>query len=373
MVKTILIIGGYGNFGSFIARKLSNEPNIKLYIGGRNLEKAQNFVQSLDSQHIAEAIRLDINHNIEESIDALRPDVVIHTSGPFQNQNYRVAAACIESGCHYIDLSDAREFVSGINVLNDRAKESKLLICSGASSVPCLTAAVIDHYKGEFDSLNMVESAISTAQMTNRGLATTKAVLCYAGKPFKTLINGSMKEVYGWMDIKWRHFWNLNLRGLSNCDIPDLEIFPKRYPSLKTIRFRAGLELKTLQISLAFLSWCVRIRLLPSLYPLATLMWKISFLFDWIGTNQSGFYMTLSGKNHNNDDHQLTYDLVARNGDGLYIPCIPSIILAKKLCSGSITTVGATPCVDLISLDEYQNMMQEFDIKWRTTYSTKTE
>jgi hypothetical protein len=46
------------------------------------------------------------------------------------------------------------------------------------------------HLKPEFKNLEMVEYSISTAQKTNRGLATTAAILSYIGKPFKTLING---------------------------------------------------------------------------------------------------------------------------------------------------------------------------------------
>ena len=72
MVTKLLIIGGYGNFGSFIAKKLANEPNIKLYIGGRNLEKAQNFVRSFTSHHPAEAISLDIHDDIETTLERWR-------------------------------------------------------------------------------------------------------------------------------------------------------------------------------------------------------------------------------------------------------------------------------------------------------------
>ncbi|MCH2038437.1 MAG: saccharopine dehydrogenase NADP-binding domain-containing protein [Rickettsiales bacterium] len=367
MVTNILIIGGYGNFGSFIARKLASESNIALHIGGRNLEKAQEFARALEAKNPVQAVRLDIHNDIESSLEEINPDIVIHTSGPFQNQNYRVAVACIETGCHYIDLADAREFVVDINSLDNRAKDAHVLVCSGASSVPCLTAAVIDRYHDQFHPLEAVEYAISTAQMTNRGLATTKGVLSYAGKPFETLIDGSMQSVYGWMDIKWRRFWKLNQRGISNCDVPDLDLFPHRYPSLKNIRFRAGLELKTLQVMLAFFAWLVKIRLLPSLQPLSWLFWKTSFLFDWLGSNQSGFYMSLSGPNVEGNHHSITYDLVAKNGDGIYIPCIPAIILAKKISNNNLGTTGATACIDLISLEEYQHEMSDFDIEWQTS------
>jgi hypothetical protein len=296
----------------------------------------------------------------------LRPDIVIHTSGPFQRQDYHVARICIEQGCHYIDLADGREFVTGITALHGAAKERGVLVCSGASSVPCLTGAIVDRYIGEFQKLDSLDYGIATAQRTNRGLATTRAVLSYAGKPFKTLINGKMQTVHGWLGLRSRRFWGLNTRLLGNCDIPDLELFPSRYPDLTSIRFQAGLELKGLHLILWGLSGLVKVKLFPSLASMAPYLLKISRLFDPLGNDDSGFYMTLSGTGMDNHPTELTFELVARRGDGLYIPSMPAILLAKKLANAEVDETGASPCLGFISLEEYLGGLSEFDIKWRT-------
>lgn len=368
MTTRVLIIGGYGNFGSFIARMLAREENIQLILAGRNKAKAEEAARELEAKNAPEAVTIDIDHGFSDSLAEINPNIVIHTSGPYQDQSYHVAEACIQQGCHYVDLADARAFVAGITELDAQAKEKGVLICSGASSVPCLTASIIDRYKSDFHALEKVEYAIATAQLTNRGLATIRAVLSYAGKPFITLIDGKMQPIYGWLGLTWRRFWKLNLRSLGNCDIPDLEFFPKRYPTLKTIRFRAGLELKLLHLILTGLSWLVRIRLLPSIQPLSKLLLRISFLFDPIGKDDSGFYMLLSGKDEQGQDKHIQFDLVARHGDGLCIPSVPAIVMAKKLAKGEITKTGATPCLDLITMDEYLDVLSEFDIEWQTTY-----
>lgn len=368
MTTRVLIIGGYGNFGNFIARMLADEGNIQLILAGRNKTKAETTVRELEAKNISESAQIDINHSLSESLATIKPNVVIHISGPYQGQSYHVAEACIRQGCHYIDLADARAFVAGITDLDAQAKEKDVLICSGASSVPCLTASIIDRYQSEFNTLEKVEYAIATAQRTNRGLATIRAVLSYAGKPFTTLIDGKMQNVYGWMGLTWRSFWKLNLRPLGNCDIPDLELFPKRYPDLQTIRFRAGLELKLLHLILVSLSVLVRLKLLPSIQPLSKLLLQASFLFDPIGKDDSGFYMLLSGKDERGQDKYIQFDLVAQNGDGLCIPTVPAIIMAKKLANGEVNKIGATPCLDLITMDEYLEVLREFDIEWQTTY-----
>src|SRR5215470_12076341 len=106
MVARVLIIGGYGNFGSYIARTLASDAEIRLLVGGRSVAKAQAFITSIRPIHPAEAHAIDINGDLSEAIARIAPDIAIHTSGPFQTQDYRVARACIMRGCHYIDLAD---------------------------------------------------------------------------------------------------------------------------------------------------------------------------------------------------------------------------------------------------------------------------
>ena len=367
MEKRILIIGGYGNFGSFITHMLAREPDIQLMIGGRNTSKAEAFIQSIDTQNKPITVTLDINRNLSQVLKELRPYITIHTSGPYQGQGYHVAQACIEYGSHYIDLADARDFVKNIYSLDKAAKDQRVLICSGASSVPTLTSAIIDKYLDQFHRLEKIEYAISTAQKTGRGLATTSAVLSYAGKPFKTLINGEMKNVYGWLNLRFKKFWQLGQRPLGNCDIPDLALFPQRYPSLKTIRFQAGLELKSLHLPLCLFSWMVRLHLLPSLQRFAPTLLRISHLFDSMGKDDSGFYMRMTGIDKALNAKRIQFDLVARNGDGLYIPSMPAILMAKKLLRGEIVETGAYPCMGFITLDEYLRALGDFSMFWKVS------
>jgi saccharopine dehydrogenase-like NADP-dependent oxidoreductase len=203
MVARVLIIGGYGHFGSYIARSLAGDAEIRLLVGGRSVAKAQAFIACIRPSHPAEAHAIDINGDLPEAPSRIAPDVVIHTSGPFQRQDHRVA--CVVQGCHYLDLADARDFVATIGRLDAAAKARDVLVVSGASSVPCLTAAVVDAYLPCFARLHAVDYGISTAQHTNRGLATTSAVLSTVGRPMTTLRDGRMKTVYGWEDTHAEH------------------------------------------------------------------------------------------------------------------------------------------------------------------------
>jgi saccharopine dehydrogenase-like NADP-dependent oxidoreductase len=360
MTARILVIGGYGNFGSVIAGRLTREPNITVIVAGRSAAKARAFAETIK----AEWVVLDISQDIDAGLEKTKPDIVIHTSGPFQGQGYDVAEACIRHRCHYIDLADGREFVHDIGKLDQAAKNSGVLAVSGASSVPCLTAAIIDRYKGEFRHLESVDYGIATAQRTNAGQATTAAILGYAGKPFATKINGQMQTIYGWQGLTTRRYPELGWRLLGNCDIPDLELFPDRYPDLKTIRFRAGLEVPLLHMGLWAMSWLVRAKLVKTLRHLAPALDRMASLFDILGTNRSAFHMEMHGIDHNGQKKKATFYILTDSGHGPNIPCIPSILLAQGLARNEISQRGAMPCLDLIDLDSYLNALAEYDIKW---------
>ncbi len=364
MIRRVLIIGGYGNFGGFITAKLAQDKTVQVIVAGRSLKKALASIDKLTSVNKPEAVQLDISDRFDEALATIKPHIVIHTSGPFQAQGYDVAKTCIAYGCHYIDLADGRDFVDGITALNTEAKQKEVLVISGASSVPCLTSALVDHYRGEFDVLESLDYGITTAQKTARGLATTAAILSYTGKAFTTLLHGKMTNIYGWQDLRARKYAVLGWRLLGNCDVPDLALFPRRYPDLKNVRFSAGLEIPFIHITLWAMSWLVRAGLIKSLQNAAPLMLRISHMFDWLGSANSAFHMELSGKGKTGGEKTIKFELTALNGDGPYIPCMPAILMAKKLAIGDQLESGAYPCIGFVTRDEYLSALSEMDIEW---------
>lgn len=362
MVSRVLVIGGYGNFGSYVARGLAPDPGIQLLIGGRSLGKAEAFASGLRAFNPAEGAALDIGDGLDEALEKARPDIVIHAVGPFQRQDYRVAEACIARGVHYVDLADARAFVTGIGALDARARAAGVAVVSGASSIPCLTAAIVDHYRARFARLEAVDYGISAAQQTNRGYATATAILSYVGRPFCRLRDGEWVTVHGWQGLHVQDYPELGRRLFGDCDIPDLDLFPARYPELRSVRFCAGHEIAALHLGTWALSWLVRFRLLPALDRFAPLLLRASFLFDRLGSGRSGLHLVLSGVDEAGRPKTLRFFLIARAGDGPNIPCIPAILLAQRLARGEAIAPGARPCLDLIDLDFYLAALEGLDI-----------
>ena len=361
-MKRVLIIGGYGNFGSCIARALATDPNISLLIGGRSKSKADAFAAGLDAVNPASGCMLDIDQNVQTRLREIGPDIVIHTTGPFQLQDHRVARAAIAAGAHYLDLADARHFVATIGELDQEARTAGVAVIAGASSVPCLTAALIDRYRPRFRRLTSAVYGIAAAQATNRGLGTAAAILSYVGKPFTILRNGRRRQVFGWQGLHAVRYPELGLRLFGYCDIPDLELFPERYPELRTHEFVAGHEVKLLHIGTWLLSWAARLRLVKSLSPYAERLLKLSFLFDPLGSDKSGFHMFLNGVAPDGQQETIRIFMIARQVHGPYIPCVPAIVLARRIAAGEQIAPGARPCLDLVTLDEIMAAIPHLDI-----------
>ena len=109
----ILIVGGYGAFGSRAAERLAREADLDIIVAGRSLVRAQAAIAALapTSKAALSAAAIDAMAPDLASLRPLAPTIVINASGPFQTQDYRLARAAIDVGAHYIDLADASNFV----------------------------------------------------------------------------------------------------------------------------------------------------------------------------------------------------------------------------------------------------------------------
>ncbi|UDF04198.1 saccharopine dehydrogenase family protein [Asticcacaulis sp. AND118] len=355
MTDKVLILGGYGNFGKRIAAGLIRRA-VPVIIAGRDATKAEACARSLG----AEWSVFDLNSGLNDALRTLRPAVVVHTAGPYQNADYRVAEACIAAGIHYVDLSDARDFVVGFNRLDAAAKAAGVTAISGASTVPCLSSAVIAHFRDRFASLDGLDFGIGPGQGAERGLATTAAILSYVGKPLKPF--AGHPNAYGWQGLRRHRFPHLRPRLMGDCDIPDLDLLPAAY-GLRSIRFGAGLELGFIHLGLWALSWGVRWKLLPFPLPkLAKPLLKAADLFDPLGSDDGGMFMALSGTGLDGQTLTIDWHIIARNGDGPQIPSVPAILLAERLAKGSGPTPGARSSLGLIALADYLTALEPFDI-----------
>jgi|JFJP01.1.fsa_nt_gi hypothetical protein len=359
-MNKVLILGGYGNFGKRIA-KLFIRQKIHVIIAGRSIIKAQEALNEL-GELFCEVLILDVNNNFLEHLGNLIPKVVINTCGPFQNADYHQAKQCIAFGVHYIDLSDGREFVAGISTLHESAKASGVAVISGASTVPGLSSAVVEYYlQKHFSKITELKYGISPGQKSGRGVATTASIMSYVGKKLKPCGVGN-EERYGWQDLYVQKYPQIGNRLMCDCDVPDLDLFPKKY-GIKNIRFSAGIENSFLHLGLWCISWLIRLGLPINLSKYTNLLLKISDFFNFIGSNNGGMHIIVSGVDNVGKKIVKKWFIIALSDHGPYIPAVASVVLAKKIINNELNFTGAVPCLGLVTLEEYLRELEHLEIR----------
>ena len=363
-MQRILILGGYGAFGGLAAERLARVPGIEVIVAGRSEEKAQGFAARLtpQSKGRVSAARLDAGDVSAPALRAIRPAVLIDATGPFQEQDYTVARACIGAGVHYLDLADARGFVTGIGALDAEARQAGVLAVSGASTVPAVSGAVVDAHAGRFRRLDGVDTTIAPANSFDPGIATTRSILGTLGKALGAPGKVAGGRFHGWQGLQRRRLPGLGGRWRSRCDAPDLDLFPARYPGLTGVRVYAALEVGAFHLGLWGLSWLARAGVVRRPERLAGPLLGAKRRLGFLGSDRGGMAVILEGQDADGRSKRLSWHLIAGSGHGPYIPATPSVLVAKKLLSGALSARGAMPCLGLFTLHEFFAEVADLDI-----------
>ena len=367
----ILIVGGTGAFGARIAELLARDAAIEVILGGRTrgaLDAQARVLSGASGRSTCIAV-LDATQVCGDDIAKTGAALVINASGPFQTSDYQLAQAAIAAPCHYIDLADAREFVTGFPSLDGAARAADVLAVSGASSVPGLSSAVVSQHRAAFSRLERLDIAISPGNAFDPGVATVASVLGGVGQPLRMLDGGVWRSVYGWQGLKRVDFGAAGTRWAGYVDVPDLVLFPAHDaelpaggPGLGTVRFQAGLEVAAFHLGLWAASWIVRSGLVRSLAPLAPTLLRIKRSFAGLGSDRGGMVVSMSGTGVDGERKTLRWLLVARSGHGPYVPALASVALARRLASGLETRRGAHACFGLVALDAMLAEARHLDI-----------
>lgn len=352
MRRKVVILGGYGTFGSFISEELSHSADV--VVAGRNQAKGQKFAESLG----AEFSLCDARDNASLRAAIKGANIVINASGPFFPNDYGIPRACLEENCHYIDLADNRAYVVNFHKLHDLAQDRQVFACTGASTAPAVTYALICELQRELTDIHSIQIYLSAGNKNKAGPSTFESILSYAGAPVHIWDDGQWKRIMGW-DLR-EHFRFPNPVGkrlVQVCDIPDLELFPQLF-EVDGVIFRAGLELPIFNIGLSLLAQLKKqfpqIKLPALVKPLI----GISSLFKNFGSYAGSVLVKVDNKK----GQSKTLALVTSH-NGPRIPTAPAVLLTRKILQNGPPNPGAFPCIGFISTNDFVNYLEPFGIK----------
>lgn len=353
--KRIVILGGYGTFGSLISDQLAGE-GVKVVVAGRDVEKGKSFAKKIQ----ASFVHCDASDDISLRKAIRGAFLVVNASGPFQKENFSIPLTCISEKCHYIDIADGREYVTNFHKLGDQAKQNSVFACTGASTSPAVTSALVDKLIKDVPDFTSIQIAMNPGNKNPAGISTIQSILSYVGAPFLVLENGMWQETHGWTRGEFINFPEpIGKRRVHMCNVPDLEFFPQKYEA-ETVTFKAGVELNLFNYAIEMLG---RLRQrIPSLdlSKLANLLIKGSAFFKAFGTTTGGLQVWI----FNQKGQKASMAIIAPK-DGPRIPIAPAVVIAKKLLQNKFTEYGAFPCMGFIQVDELQDFLSPFGITFQ--------
>lgn len=354
----VLILGGYGTFGGRLAQLLADEPRLTLVIAGRSLEQARAFCARLQSRAELVPQGFDRDADVAAQLGRLKPDVIVDASGPFQSYGadpYRVVRAALALGIDYLDLADASGFVADIGQFDAQARARGVFVLAGVSSFPVLTAAVARELGAGMEAAS-ITAGIAPSPYAGVGLNVIRAIAGYAGKPIELLRAGKRAVGYGLTETRRRTIappGRLPLRHLrfSLVDVPDLRVLPKLWPSLQSVWMGAGPVPEILHRALNACAWLVRLKLLPSLTPLATLMHRATNTVRW-GEHRGGMFVAIAGS-RDGQRIERSWHLLAEGDDGPFIPSMAAQAIIRRCLDGRRPQPGARPATGDLELADY--------------------
>jgi hypothetical protein len=366
----LLIVGGYGTFGGRIVELLESEPRLTLIVAGRSRKKAQAYCDARGVVRATlEAAHFDRNGDLAAQISALRPEMIIDASGPFQaygDECYRLVKAAIAARAHYLDLADGSAFVDGIAAFDPAARAAGVYVLSGVSSFPVLTAAVVRRLALPMSHIDEIAGGIAPSPFAGVGGNVIRAIAGYAGQPVAYL--GRTAKAAGRPFTSQRRYviappGKLPLRStmFSLVDVPDLRALSELWPQSKRVWMGAGPVPEILHRVLIALAWLVRFGWVRSLSPLAPLMRWATNRLRW-GEHRGGMFVEVSGADAADNPVTRSWHLLAEGADGPLIPSMAAQALVLKHLDGKPPTHGARACVNDLELKDYERLFATREI-----------
>jgi len=350
----VVILGGYGVFGSRLAKLLIRDGH-EVWLAGRRLDKARAVADDIG----ANALVVDFIDD-PSPIFYLAPDIVIDAAGPFQDYSsdpYRIPRLCMRSGIDYCDLADDAGFVTGIGKLDDEAKSSGRWILSGASTVPGLSSVVVRELTHDFDELLLIDTTILPGNKAPRGISVISSIVGQIGVFSPVWRGGMWRNLRGWTDHR-----NIRLRpDISRSayfiNVPDLQLFPNLFGA-RSVMFRAGMELWIMNAGLVLLGAFRRFRPFQAHRMLINLLQWISNLLMPFGTDQGGMSVAVTGR-VGERVLRRSWQLVAETGEG---PFVPAIVIRTLLRRIDRIKPGARPCLCETRLSDIEEALSDLTI-----------
>jgi hypothetical protein len=141
----------------------------------------------------------------------------------------------------------------------------------------------------------------------------------------------------------------------SLVDVPDLRALAELWPGADTVWMGAGPVPEVFHRALIAFAWLVRLRLVPTLSPLAPAMRFTTARLRW-GEHRGGMFVEIEGEDADGAPARRSWHLLAEGDDGPLIPSMAVAAIIRNVLDGRAPRPGARPSVHDLELDDYHRV-----------------
>lgn len=346
-----VIFGGYGVFGSLVARGL-HEGGLRVAIAGRDALRAKAWASALGGTGgLIGAIRADVA-NLESCKAALAgARVAVNCSGPFRASNTQLLDACLELGVHYVDIADDRAWARRVYDYGARFREKGLTLAWGCSSFPGISGALASALaEGAVVPPDGVRCSLFIGNRNPKGYAAIRSAVAMIGAP----IEAPQGTIKGWSELERVELPPpFGLRRLLNADAPDYDVMQKMLGA-KRVKVKAGFELRMSNMLFRAMAACG-----PIWGGLASrFLWLAGMPLGWLGRSGGAIVVELEYDNHT----RRGYACGAEGAQKL--AAWPAVLVTRALCAGELPR-GCVTAFEALGARELLKGLQEVGFEVR--------
>jgi hypothetical protein len=220
-VRPAVVFGGYGVFGSIVARELA-VAGLPVVVAGRDGGRAAAAARELGSS--CRGVAVDAADGAACRRALAGAGVAVQCAGPFASLGRALLDACLDSGCPYVDIAEDRAHLALVTSLGAAFAARGLAAVTGCSSLPGISGALALVAREGRDAPPAAARVVLFIGNANpKGEAAARAAVAMVGRTI-TAPQGSLVGFGDPEDVRLPD--PFGARPAANASGPEYDLFP---------------------------------------------------------------------------------------------------------------------------------------------------
>jgi saccharopine dehydrogenase-like NADP-dependent oxidoreductase len=228
--RNILVVGGYGNVGKTISRRLGAQFPGRVMVAGRSIQKAKDFIREVDLGMTPLALDIQRLDSLNGALDEV--DLVVMC---VDQKGTDFVEKCIDEGINYIDITASIDFLEEIEALDNEARLSGSTVLLSVGLSPGLTNLMADYAKIRSQDANFLDIFILLGLGDRHGADAIQWTVANLVTDFWKQDDGQLRKYRSFEDHRDTVFPNgMGTRKTYRFNFSD------QHTLMKTLKFRSA-------------------------------------------------------------------------------------------------------------------------------------